>query len=370
MTRRPTGQVVEDPRREGVFGLRFRAYGKRRYQGLGRVSLGEAEAALRHLLADVERGLWQPPAPASALTPERAVQEDPTFREFASEWFAAHEGEWRHKTRVDYEWQLCNHLLPFFGEHRISEVTIREVDRYRAIKVAEAQRSAEAIRAVEADDGLSEIQRERKLRQARELPGIAPASINKTITRLGQILEVAVEYELLARNPARGKGRRVKASRPKPVWFDRAEQMRALLDAAGELDREAEFGRRHVARRAMLATFLFAGLRIGELTGLRWRDVDLAAANRITVRESKTDAGVRTVDLLPVLRDELLAYKAERVSKLTDAGGGRWRASWCSQPRGGASSAPATFAGGSSTRPSSAPTSTWPTAGTSRYPTG
>jgi integrase len=30
----------------------------------------------------------------------------------------------------------------------------------------------------------------------------------------------------------------------------------------------------------------------------------------MTVRESKTDAGVRTVDLLPALRDELLALKA------------------------------------------------------------
>ncbi len=43
---------------------------------------------------------------------------------------------------------------------------------------------------------------------------------------------------------------------------------------------------------------------------VRWRDVDLAG-NRITVRESKTDAGTgRTIDLLPVLRDELAAYKA------------------------------------------------------------
>ena len=64
--RRPTGQVVPDPRRPGVYGLRFRAYGERRYQGLGKVSLGEAEAALRHLLADVERGLWQAPAKQSA----------------------------------------------------------------------------------------------------------------------------------------------------------------------------------------------------------------------------------------------------------------------------------------------------------------
>ncbi len=62
-------------------------------------------------------------------------------------------------------------------------------------------------------------------------------------------------------------------------------------------------------RRAILATLTFAGLRIGELIDLRWRDVNLADG-RMTVRESKTDAGVRTVDLLPALRDELLALKA------------------------------------------------------------
>jgi integrase len=138
---------------------------------------------------------------------------------------------------------------------------------------------------------------------------LSATSINKTITRLAQILEVAVEYELLDRNPAKGKRRRVKASRPAPVWLDRAEHIAALLDAAGELDSRARRDRRHVARRAMLATLVFAGLRIGELLDLRWRDVDLTAG-RIAVRASKTDAGVRQVDMLPVLRDELLALKA------------------------------------------------------------
>jgi hypothetical protein len=34
------------------------------------------------------------------------------------------------------------------------------------------------------------------------------------------------------------------------------------------------------------------------------------ASGRIYVGRSKTDAGMREVDMLPVLRDELLAYKA------------------------------------------------------------
>ncbi len=51
------------------------------------------------------------------------------------------------------------------------------------------------------------------------------------------------------------------------------------------------------------------GLRVGELVELRWGAVDLANA-RLQVVDSKTDAGRRTVDLSPDLRDELLAKKA------------------------------------------------------------
>ena len=50
-------------------------------------------------------------------------------------------------------------------------------------------------------------------------------------------------------------------------------------------------------------------MRIGELLDLRWRDVDLTAG-WITVRAAKTHAGVRQVDMLPTLRDEMLGLKA------------------------------------------------------------
>jgi integrase len=76
------------------------------------------------------------------------------------------------------------------------------------------------------------------------------------------------------------------------------------LDAAAELDRSSRADRQHVNRRAQLATLIFAGLRISEFLALRWRDVDLAGG-WITVRQSKTDAGVRKVKIRPVLRDVL-----------------------------------------------------------------
>ena len=58
----------------------------------------------------------------------------------------------------------------------------------------------------------------------------------------------------------------------------------------------------------MIATLVYAGLRIGEATALRWRDVDLANG-RISVGDAKTEAGIRLVDILPALRDELLSHR-------------------------------------------------------------
>jgi integrase len=128
---------------------------------------------------------------------------------------------------------------------------------------------------------------------------------------------VAVERELIARNPARGKRRRLKERKPQRTWLDRVEQITALLDAAAELDAEARVDRQALCRRSLLATLTFAGLRISEALDLRWRDVDLAAG-RLRVGESKTDAGVRSVDLVPILREELSIHKAR--TKFADMG--------------------------------------------------
>jgi hypothetical protein len=74
MPRPATGQVIEREGKTGrTFAIRFRAYGVRRFVTLGTAEDGwgreRAEAELRHVLADVERGIWQPTKRTAAEAP-------------------------------------------------------------------------------------------------------------------------------------------------------------------------------------------------------------------------------------------------------------------------------------------------------------
>jgi integrase len=122
--------------------------------------------------------------------------------------------------------------------------------------------------------------------------------VNKTITRLSQILGTAAEYGLVPANAAAGKRRRLKGTKPRRAWVE-PEQLPLLLEAAEPL--LAKRG------RPLLATLAGAGLRISEALGLERRDVNLAKGT-LTIRRSKTDAGLRVVDLTPALRDELATW--------------------------------------------------------------
>ncbi len=197
----------------------------------------------------------------------------PTFHAYAEQWWVRNEGWFADKTREDYKWRLERNLLPYFGEHALDRITFDTVEKYIAAKLDE-------------DKPLS------------------ARSINMTLVLLSSILETAVERELIDRNPASGQRRRVRERGPRRTQVDTADAIGALLAAAGELDGK----RRGRYRRALLATLLFAGLRVSELCGLRWRDVDLATG-WLTAEDSKTDAGRRRVKLRGTLRDELAAIR-------------------------------------------------------------
>lgn len=303
MPRPATGQVIRPTASHPSFALRFRAYGKREYLTLGRPEDGwtklKAERELAAVLRDVERRSWRRQEPRPAAAP--AV--DPTFHEFASAWFATKRAEIQPNTASSYRNDLTNHLLPFFKDHRLSQITIREVDRYRHTKVREAAEIATATEAGKPQT-VEIVDRRGRRYHRRERP-LSARSINMHISLLAQILEVAVDHRHLERNPAAGRRRRLKARKPRPVYLDSAEHITVLLEAAGELDRST----RTTGRRAAVALLLLAGLRASAGGALLWRDVDLANS-RIHVGRDKTDAGMREVDMLPLLREILAEHKA------------------------------------------------------------
>jgi integrase len=271
MSRPAKGQVLERKGKRGrTFALRFRAYGRRLYVTLGTAEEGwtrdRAEDELANVLADVRRGIWREPVPELLVEEPR---EEPDFHRFATDYVNARRHELKARSVEALEWALSSHLLAVFGSYRLSAITPELVDRYKAAKVRE------------------------RTEQVVKRP-LSNASINKTIAVLAQVLDAAVEYGHIATNPARGRRRRLKAGKPRRTWLE-LDEVRALLDAGGE-------------NRALLATMVLGGLRVGELCALRWRDVDLARGT-ITVGESKTDAGRRVVDVSPDLLDELKTHR-------------------------------------------------------------
>lgn len=90
----------------------------------------------------------------------------------------------------------------------------------------------------------------------------------------------------------------------------------AVLDAA---TMAALVGQGQTERwRAALGLAGYAGLRLGELRALTWNDIDFEAGTVAvqrsalpdgTMKPPKTEAGVRVVPLLPVLRRLLVAWK-------------------------------------------------------------
>ena len=238
---------------------------QRQYKTLGSDADGldprDAEEALKNELARVQLGSGSRRGPSPRHSPRTSPT--PPSTSLASDWWNG-QGDRCPPTRASTtKWQLSSHLLPFFKDHQLSQITVAEVDRYRRTKVAERSLSA--------------------------------ASINKTLTRLGQILDQANEYDLLPQgNPMRvnPRNRKLKATRPAAVWLDRADQITSLLDAAGELDRRAGAGRRHVPRRVMLAAWCsldYGSVSCSDSGGAMWTSPPVGSGLPVLPTRTATD---------------------------------------------------------------------------------
>lgn len=289
--RRAKGQLQIRTGPRGIsYRARFRVNGERRFQTLGHSDHGygrkQAEEALELILAQIHAGVWADPRDAQP-EPENC----PSLHAFSSQWFADRKalggmrGGLAQSTVLGLEIILVRHLIPFFARTDAR-------GRLRSMRLDE-------IRAEDVDAFL----------RAEVESGLARSTAKKSAQVLSAILDIAEEYEYVQRNVARGPLKRFRTGKPTTTALSSESQITALLDAGSALDAQPTRPTDH--HRAFIATLVFAGLRIGEALALQWKDIDLASGS-ITVRASKTDAGLREVDLLAPLRDELAALKARR----------------------------------------------------------
>ena len=176
-----------------------------------------------------------------------------TLKEFVVHWQENWDKEHsRPSTYAAHGYLLKNHLLPGLGDSSLSELTEKRIGEF-----------------------LEERRRFGSHRPEKpEYPGLGEETMRHIQTLLQQILECAVQEELMTENPARPfyrrRSKKVKAKPLPPL------EVEDYLDAADELGYLPLF---------LLA--LTAGLRQRELIALQWSDLD-AERCTLTVNEGRS----------------------------------------------------------------------------------
>ncbi len=129
--------------------------------------------------------------------------------------------------------------------------------------------------------------------------GLSPGSLRDMLSAYRSFYKYLAREGLATTNPAIGV-RSPKAPRKLPQVLD-VDEVAALLDFPVD-DPEA------IRDRALLELLYSSGLRVSELTSVRWRDLDLhEGLIRVTGKGSKTrivPVGSRARDALAALRDQ------------------------------------------------------------------
>lgn len=178
-------------------------------------------------------------------------------------------GQLEPTTYRGYEKDVLHHLVPTFGELRMSE-----------------------LRTSDVEDWLSKL-------------GITGKTKNDILIPFRSLLKKALRDELIDRDPlAKIENQPHRSKEPDPLSTDEIE--RVLTAAEGQVRNIIQFA-------------IWTGLRTSELIAVRWEDVDLDE-RKVQIRMTRTSAGekahgktalsTRSVDLHPAARAALMDQTA------------------------------------------------------------
>jgi integrase len=200
-----------------------RAWAKRSRPPVGYLTRAQAEGRLQEILAGKDE----------AIPVEPKAGSEATFGMAAAEWmrYVEHDRKRRPSTVQDYRRELEQQLIPEFGaDTPLTEITTDRIEEFREKLVAEGR--------------------------------LSPRTINKRLQQIHSVFRRAQRVWGLQVNPVANAERQP---------FKRSGDFRALtpsevalLAASAETDQDG----------ALFEIAAFTGLRLGELRGLRWSDVD------------------------------------------------------------------------------------------------
>jgi integrase len=214
----------------------------------------------------------------------------PTLTEHAAEWVehlqsrvGIRDERRRYSQRtVDlYRQRLEAHILDRLGNRRVNELTVDDV---------------------------------RRMVERLGRKGLAPGTVTSCVNILSGLLRYALKRKLVPYNVVRDLDRDDRPGskrQTEPRYLSATELDRLLANLSDTF-------------RPVIFVCLYAGLRISETLGLRWRDLDLRAET-ITVDQQlaptgehvhvKTPSSAATVTMLPVLRRELVAHRDRQAGR-------------------------------------------------------
>jgi integrase len=219
-----------------------------------------------------------------------------TTEQLLTDWLENYEKERvKPRTYSRYQGLLTLHIIPELGDVDITELGRRQIQEF--------------------------LTRKKKDGNVRSGEQLSATSTNLMLTVFNLAFEYAYDMELVEENPctrlkrAPENGRTIEA-------FSKEEQRRLETQIAVEDDRRL-FG---------IRLCLYTGLRIGELLGLEWQDVDLdegiititktvyrdkseSGTWQLCVDQPKTRASVRRIPLPPYIKEQLTDYRRSATSE-------------------------------------------------------
>jgi integrase len=193
------------------------------------------------------------------------------------------------RTVRHYEDQLRLHVLPTLGARAAAELTVADLRRLLDTLAATKSKTDETKR-------------------------LSPSSRTGILTVLSALLRYGVRQGVVERNVVRDLDRddRPGIARLSEPRYLAPDELERLLAGMGD------------TFRPVAAVCAYAGLRLSEALGLRWRDVDLKAGTLSVTAQLgqdgkrvplKTAASAASVPMLPALANEVRAHRVRVAEK-------------------------------------------------------